>query len=57
MWLTVFSVITLAIVAFVVVAYAYRWWRVSRHNEQSVAGGSMGDQIIGPRDDAANKPL
>ena len=42
MWLTVISVITLAIVAFIVIAYGYRWWRIAHHNEPSVAGGSMG---------------
>jgi hypothetical protein len=57
MWLDIFSVITVAIVAFVVIAYAYRWWRISHRNEPSEAGGSMGDQMIGPRDDSASKPL
>jgi len=57
MWLTVISVITLAIVAFIVIAYGYRWWRIAHHNEPSVAGGSMGDQMIGPRENSADKPL
>ena len=50
MWFDVLAAVSLIVLLFVVVAYAYRLWRIVRHNETFEAGGSMGDQIIGPRD-------
>jgi hypothetical protein len=49
-WLDVLAIVTLLIVAFIVLAYGYRAWRMARHNEEGVAGGSMGDQMLGPPD-------
>ena len=50
-WLDVLTVVSLAILAFVVFAYGYRLWRMVRHNDEGVAGGSMGEQTLGPRDE------
>jgi hypothetical protein len=50
-WLDVLTVVSLAILAFVVFAYGYRLWRMVRHNDEGVAGGSMGEQMLGPRDE------
>jgi hypothetical protein len=56
-WLDVLAVGALLMLGFVVFAYGYRIWRMYRHNDEGVAGGSMGDQMLAPLDKpAATKP-
>ncbi len=52
LWMDILAVTTLAILAFILFALAHRVWRIVRRNESFEAGGSLGDQMIGPRDDA-----
>ena len=50
-WLDVLAVATLVILAFVALAHSHHIWMMIRHNEKGVAGGSVGDQMLGRPDD------
>lgn len=45
--LLVAAVVTLALLALSVLAVARLAWRLFRHNEQPIPGGSMGRQMFG----------
>lgn len=53
-WLYIVGAIWVALLVPALVGMGRMVWRICRHNEPMVSGGSMGDQILGARNPGAS---